>query len=126
MSGHNPWPPGQIHDDLQRGKREVFRFGDWSIYDATADQRWNSFIMHCRAWKEWEKVIHHPATTGVKGVYVDNVDRTYSILQEKRCNANMTAENCSHCVECGIKIPDEVVALWKLQNFDKIQEFNSE
>jgi hypothetical protein len=139
MSGHTPytqlrqkkWPPGKLHDDIQLGKREVFRFGDWSIYDATkvggvTNAHWNSFIMHCRAWKEWKAVQRPPATTWLKDAYADpDSNGHYKIEVAKRCNANMTAETNSHCVECGVKIPDEVVALWKLQNFDKIQEFNS-
>ncbi len=138
MSGHTPythlshknWPPGQLHDDLQVDKKEVFRFGDWSIYDATKVSgrrgvQWSSFIMHCRTWKEWEPVTRPPATTYVKGEMVQAFDKAYSIQVAKRCNANMTAETISNCPECGITIPMEVVALWKLQNFDKIQELNS-
>ena len=118
------------HDDLQSGKKEVFRFGDWSIYDATemggvTNRRWNSFILHCSTWKEWEPVKRPPATTGLKGVYVDNFDKPYQIQVTKRCNTNMLPVDSSRCPKCLIKIPNEVVALWKLQNFDKIQEFNS-
>ena len=143
MSGHTPWvqirknpskhswPPGRLHDDLQINKKEVFRFGDWSIYDAkntggVTNGRWNSFIMHCRAWKEWEPVQRPPATTWIKNETVHNTSDHYKIEAAKRCNANMTAETINICPECGVKIPNEVVALWKLQNFDKIQEFNNE
>ena len=139
MSGHTPythlshknWPPGKLHDDLQVNKKEVFRFGDWSIYDAAkvggvTNAHWNSFILHCRSWKEWEKVTRPPTNTWVKNETVQASDTSvYQIEVTKRCNANMTAETISNCPECGIKIPNEVVALWKLQNFDKIQELNS-
>ena len=124
------WPPGRLNDDLLINKKEVFRFEDWSIYDATevggvTNADWNSFIMHCRSWKEWTPVSRPPSTTYVKGETVQNFDKDYQILVTKRCNANMTAEIISNCPECGITIPMEVVALWKLQNFDKIQEINS-
>jgi len=137
MSGHTPWnqikrkwPPGKLHDDLQVNKREVFRFGDWSIYDATdvggmKNAHWNSFILHCRSWQEWEAVMRPPASTYVKGEVVQNFDKSYQIKVTKRCNANMTAETINRCPDCRVKIPNEVVALWKLQNFDLIQEFNS-
>ena len=137
MSGHTPWsqikkkgPPGRVHDDLEVGKKEVFRFGDWSIYDTmetggVTGAHWNSFILHCRAWKEWERVQRPSASTWLKGATVHNTSDHYRMEVAKRCNANMTAETDSHCTGCGVKIPDEVVALWKLQNFDKIQEFFS-
>ena len=132
MSGHTPWNQikRKLHDDLLMNKKEVFRFGDWSIYDATevggvTNADWNSFIMHCRTWKEWEKVTRPPTNTWVKNETIPPVGNHYKIEVAKRCNANMTAETTSHCPECGITIPMEVVALWKLQNFDKIQEFNS-
>jgi len=141
MTGHTPWsqlkkphkswPPGRLHDDLQVNKKEVFRLGDWSIYDAgvggVTNAHWNSFILHCRSWKEWEKVQRPPPTTWLKDAYApQDTSGHYLIEVAKRCNANMTAETMSICPECGVKIPAEVVALWKLQNFDKIQEFNSE
>ena len=142
MSGHHPWPspsqwpPGRLNDDLQVNKREVFRLGDWSIYDATevgiqsvqpgvTNAHWSSFIMHCRTWKEWEQVMRPNSTTWIKGELAPNKSGHYKIQVTKRCNANMTAEDRNHCPDCGIKIPNEVVALWKLQNFDKIQELNS-
>ena len=139
MSEHTPpWSqltkkyplPRRQHDDLEGGKKEVFRFGDWSIYDVTpqgwvTNANWNSYILHCRAWKEWKTVQRPPATTWLKDAFTENTSSHYKIEVAQRCNANMTAETNSHCPECGIKIPDEVVALWKLQNFDKIQEFNS-
>ena len=131
MSGHTMWPPGKLHDDIQVDKKEVFRFGDWSIYDSVkasvvSRAHWSSFIMHCREWKEWEAVARLPANTYVKGETTQSFDKHYQIQVTKRCNAHMTAEFISRCPECGITIPNEVVALWKLQNFDKIQEFNSE
>ena len=132
MSGHTPWNQiRRIRNDLLANKKEVFRFGEWSIYDYTevggvTNADWNSFIMHYRSWNEWEPVARPPANTYVKGETVQPFDKPYSILVAKRCNANMTAETNSNCPECGITIPMEVVALWKLQNFDKIQELNSE
>ena len=126
---HKKWPPGRPHDDLQINKKEVFRLGDWSIYDATGAggyYEWNSFIMHCRSWKEWEQVARPPINTWVKNETVVNTSNHYKLQVAKRCNANMTAETTNICPKCGVKIPDEIVGLWKLQNFDKIQEFNSE
>ena len=136
MSGHTPWaqvkkrPPG-TNDDHSVNKREVFRFGDWSIYDASRvggarNTPWSSFIMHCRTWKEWVPVARPPATTWIKGETVQGSDSSlYQIQVDKRCNANMTAEFINRCPECHVKIPEEVVALWKLQNFYKIQELHS-
>ncbi len=115
--------------DLKVNKKEVFRFGDWSIYDAgwggITRGHWTSFILHCRTWKEWEKVVRPPTNTWVKNETIHNTMDHYKIQVTRRCNANMTAETIDRCPDCGIKIPIEVVALWKLQNFDKIQEFNS-
>ena len=137
MSGHTPWaqvkrrPPG-TNEDHSVNKREVFRFGDWSIYDATGivtgsspNEQWSSFILHCRTWKEWEPVSRLPSSTWIKNGTVDNLSPDYKIEVTKLCNANMTAETHNRCPDCRAKIPDEVVALWKLQNFDKIQELNS-
>lgn len=130
MNGHTPWPPGKPYADIQVNKREVFRFGDWSIYDTTgmeevAIARWTSFILHCRTWKEWKSVARPPANTYVKGETVDNFDKGYQIQVTERCNANMTAETSSRCPDCRARIPNEVVALWKLQNMEQIQEMNS-
>ncbi len=134
MSGQfhngNRWPPGRLHDDLQGGKKEVFRYGEWSIYDATdivTNGNWNSFIMHCRSWKEWEPVMRPPVSTWIKHESTEptSTNYHYKIEVTKRCNANMTAETFSRCPDCRAVIPAPVVALWKLQNFDKIQEVNS-
>ena len=136
MRGHTMWPPGKHHEDLQVNKQEVFRFGDWSIYDATevgiqsvqpgvTNAHWSSFILHCRTWKEWTPCARPPSNTWIKNETVDNSYKPQVMEVTKRCNAEMTAEFINRCPECNAKIPDEVVALWKLQNFDKIQELHS-
>ena len=133
MTGHTKWRSlRKQHDDLEINKQEVFRFGDWSIYDASRivtgsspKEQWSSFILHCRTWKEWERVARPPANTWIKNESVDASDNHYLIEVTKRCNTNMTAETINRCPKCHAMIPDEVVALWKLQNFDKIQEFHS-
>ena len=135
MSGHHPWPPssaftGKLHDDLQQGKREVFRLGEWSIYDCSGvggviNAHWSSFIMHCARWTE-KRRIAQPLTSTTW--YKDRdapVEVPKSFPMEEitvRCNTNMTAERFGRCPGCHAHIPDEVQALWKLQNMDQIQE----
>ncbi len=135
MTGHRPWPPGKLHDDLQVGKKEVFRFGDWSIYDCTVvggvtNAQWNSIIFHCAQWKEWRAIqnpvnvntwIQNETVPATQGLVTHKQERVW-----KRCNTNMTAESNSRCPGCRAKIPDEVQGLWKMQNFDRIQELANE
>ena len=138
MSGHHPWPPSSAFNippalnDLDIEKSEVFRFGNWSIYNSAKagvghSDWWVSFIMHCRTWKEWTP-IEDPISvnTWVKNESV-NLSKPRYLKREviKRCNESMTAYNTVRCPGCLKKIPKEVVALWTLQNFDKIQEANN-
>ncbi len=133
MSGHHPWPPGKLHDALQVRKREVFRFGDWSIYDCTmvggvTNAQWNSIIFHCSSWEEWEAIPReYNVNTYVKGQKAEAPDQTPTQRRvTKHCNTNMTADGNRRCPECRKPIPDEVQGLWKMQNFDIIQGINSQ
>jgi hypothetical protein len=127
-----PWPPGKLHSDLQGSRTEVFRLGSWSIFNKSPHQvitnaNWQSFIMHCDSWEEWEAVPETVyANTVVKGEMVEYESKQYKQrLVQRHCNANMDAFRNKFCPDCRRRIPNEIVALWTLQNFDQIQEANS-
>ena len=125
------WPPGKRHDDLQYGRKEIFRLGEWSIYSSGSNPAtvygWDSYIMHCAEWKERRRKPTQMTTTIYMGrdIASDTPDEFDIEIVTRRCNENMAALGINRCPGCNRKIPDEVVAVWTLQNFDKIQEFNS-
>lgn len=132
MTGHRPWPPGKLHDDMQRGRKEVFRLGDWSIFawgssTSFMNMNWDSFVMHSVSWEQWEDIPGPVyANTGVK-------DKTVELPQQqhkkrkvwKHCNTNLIPHDTKSCPGCGKPIPHEVSGLWTLQNMERIQELNS-
>lgn len=129
MSGHHAWPPGKLHPDLQKGRVEVFRLGAWSIFSAghggVTRAKWDSFIFHCETWDEWRAIRPTMQRTWVKDQHVVSSETTpQQELVKRHCNTNMTGFWSTRCPECRKPIPDEILALWKLQNFDKIQEAN--
>lgn len=142
MTGHTPWPPGKLHDDMQRGRKEVFRLGDWSIFaagtlDSTSswtaaagitNANWDSFIMHSASWAQWEDIPNTiNVNTWIKGETVP--DTSTPTPQQKRvtkhCNTNMIPHDTKICPGCGRPIPKEIAGLWALQNMERIQELNS-
>ena len=138
MSGHHPWPPGKLHNDMEKGRKEIFRLGNWSIFASGAggrtsvwgitDANWDSFVFHCGTWEQWESV-HTPVSvnTLVKGQTVEAPQQDpKQELTRMYCRTNMIPHNTKICPGCRMPIPHEIVALWTLQNFDRIQEVNSE
>ena len=88
---------------------------------------WVSFILHCASWEKWIPLRTDPyANTWIKGKVIEASQTNPK--QEKimeHCNETMIAYESDQCPGCHMQIPNEVQALWKLQNLDQIQEMNN-
>jgi hypothetical protein len=79
------------------GNEIIFEDGDWKI--ASLDQGTHLFfdkVYHKCPWKEnW--------------------------LGKNKYQNIYTMTNLSHCSHCGTEIPDSIMGVWKLKNFDLLQ-----
>lgn len=82
--------------------------------------------MHCRTWTEWRR-IKDPAkvNTWIKNEVVTGKPTHLTEKVTLHCTTNMVAYRNNRCPHCRMKIPEEVQGLWKMQNWDRIQELSN-
>lgn len=77
--------------------KQIFAFNEWTVFEQEEDQDayWNldyDVVTHSCGWFHRRAIIH-----------------AWEMI------------NTVACKRCGVTIPDEIVGIWKLHNFNRIQ-----
>lgn len=87
---------GKEREDKFYGRETLFTDGDWTIMGVPADQHSWDWVWHKCPWKKnWA-------------------------LKQKSLSI-WTMDTHTHCPHCGEEIPEGVMALWKMNNWDALQ-----